>query len=279
MSILLHVALIGAIAFQFNIGKRDFLSHGDDDGEPASRSSATDLLITRVYFAQDEVRSSEVMKAAAPQDLDLGDVARDGVTVATDAMTSFDTPVLSTALPQAGDSNEGSGNAGNPAAEVDSYLGQIKSRVERTWDRPVVLLNERFECQVTITQDRQGGVREIVMGRCNGDAAWQQSLVRAIRLAAPLPAAPSAETFAKNLSLRFAAEPMSLETLVSILPLADDASQRIATSAAGEGTTTRPAILPMRVDPEREIRRASAQSTQRIVRSAGNAPERVTGRR
>jgi hypothetical protein len=95
------------------------------------------------------------------------------------------------------------------------YTGQIQARIDRVWRRPRTPVNEgtvsaaaadagdSFQCEVQIVQDDRGNVREILLPRCNGSAAWQRSLVLAIRQASPLPAPPSASVFSQSITLNF----------------------------------------------------------------------------
>jgi TonB C terminal len=95
------------------------------------------------------------------------------------------------------------------------YTGQIQARIDRVWRRPRTPVNEgtastaaadagdSFQCEVQIVQDDRGNVQEILLPRCNGSAAWQRSLVLAIRQASPLPAPPSASVFSQSITLNF----------------------------------------------------------------------------
>ena len=95
------------------------------------------------------------------------------------------------------------------------YTGQIQARIDRVWRRPRTPVNEvtaattaadawdSFQCEIQIVQDDRGHVQEILLLRCNGSAAWQRSLVSAIRQASPLPAPPSASVFSQSIVLNF----------------------------------------------------------------------------
>jgi hypothetical protein len=95
------------------------------------------------------------------------------------------------------------------------YTGQIQARIDRVWRRPRTPVNEgtastaaadaedSFQCEVQIVQDDRGNVQEILLPRCNGSAAWQRSLILAIRQASPLPAPPSASVFSQSITLNF----------------------------------------------------------------------------
>jgi TonB-like protein len=88
------------------------------------------------------------------------------------------------------------------------YQGQITARIERMWLRPrTPIPGGSFACRVQVVQDDRGNVREVTPELCTGDAHWQQSLVRAIRSASPLPAPPDPAVFTSTLTLAFTAEP------------------------------------------------------------------------
>jgi hypothetical protein len=104
----------------------------------------------------------------------------------------------------------------NKAHLAGIYSGQIRARIERIWRRPRTPVNEEsgiadnlshaddaFHCQVTIIQDSIGRVQETELVNCNGSIAWQQSLVRAINQASPLPAPPDPTVFAGAVTLNF----------------------------------------------------------------------------
>ena len=122
------------------------------------------------------------------------------------------------------------GNAVLRAALFGRYTGQIDARIERAWRRPRspvngeevssnglwftaarkrAIVDEPFQCQVRILQDRQGNVQEIQLLRCNGSMAWRQSLVAAILTASPLPAPPSPTVFSDALTLTFVGHPFT----------------------------------------------------------------------
>lgn len=92
------------------------------------------------------------------------------------------------------------------AALFGRYVGQIQARVERAWIRPRAPIGaDSFDCRVQVLQNLRGEVQEVTLQRCNGSAQWQQSLVRAIERASPLPAPPDAAVFSNSLLMSFAA--------------------------------------------------------------------------
>jgi outer membrane biosynthesis protein TonB len=88
------------------------------------------------------------------------------------------------------------------------YVGQISARIERAWIKPRAPIAEgQFACRARILQNTDGGVQEIELEGCNGDPAWQLSLVHAIQSASPLPAPPDPSVFARTLRIPFKADP------------------------------------------------------------------------
>ena len=91
------------------------------------------------------------------------------------------------------------------------YVGQIDARIQRAWIKPrtPIAASGLFACRVRIVQDRRGGVEEIELVSCNGDASWQMSLVHAIQSASPLPAPPDPRVFSTHLTLEFMSQPFA----------------------------------------------------------------------
>jgi hypothetical protein len=90
------------------------------------------------------------------------------------------------------------------------YLGQIDARIERAWLRPRNPIGARlFSCTARIEQDEAGNIQGITLVRCNGDVKWQQSLVRGIQAASPLPSPPDPKVFKRHITLSFRGEAYS----------------------------------------------------------------------
>lgn len=118
--------------------------------------------------------------------------------------------------PSAEDSADATQTVGDPAVQsmlFGRYTGQISARINRSWRRPRSAVSidseatDTFRCQVRITQDTGGNVKEIELISCGDTAvAWQQSLVDAIQRASPLPAPPNPTVFTQALTLIFEAD-------------------------------------------------------------------------
>jgi hypothetical protein len=88
------------------------------------------------------------------------------------------------------------------------YVGQISARIDRAWIKPrAPIAGGKFACRARILQSSDGGVKEIELESCDGDPAWQMSLVRAIQNASPLPAPPDPSVFSRSLQIEFEAAP------------------------------------------------------------------------
>jgi hypothetical protein len=86
------------------------------------------------------------------------------------------------------------------------YESQVRARIERAWELPDEAVPEpEFSCLVQIHQQRDGRVKEVdlVLSKCEGSPAWQQSLVNAVQTASPLPAPPHPGVFVDSFSLVF----------------------------------------------------------------------------
>lgn len=105
---------------------------------------------------------------------------------------------------------EAAGDDAGRALLFGRYLGQISARISRAWMRPRTSFpSDAFECRVRITQDRRGGVQEVMLETCTADSRWQLSLVHAIESASPLPAPPDPTLFASTVTLDFDSVPYS----------------------------------------------------------------------
>jgi hypothetical protein len=144
----------------------------------------------------------------------------------------------------ADDSAEATQSVGDPAVQsilFGRYTGQINARINRSWRRPRSAVttdgggSDTFRCQARITQDSHGNVKEIELMSCNGNGAWQQSLVDAIQRASPLPAPPSPTVFTRALTLMFEAH-----TYMSDSPEGDYEPQTHRRASESSSTTAAP---------------------------------------
>ena len=132
------------------------------------------------------------------------------------------------------------------------YVGQIRARVDRAWQRPRTAIGASlFQCLVQVDQDSQGRVQDVTLVRCNGDDRWRLSLVRAIEAASPLPAPPNPAVFAPHVLLEFSA---------------------MAYSSGAQAALYEPPGLPaIRAKPGNSD--AQSQNAFRALRDAARAPD------
>jgi len=199
-SLLLHAALITALAWGGGGHAHPFSPHQPNLGTGESREYAMELISiqeqpesTEQALLDPDPNTSPALTAVK---LDLSFVAANLAPLLDDTSTA---------------SGQSAGDSAT-AALVGRYLGQIDARIERAWVRPRDPIKEGvFSCRARIEQDATGVVREITLERCNGNSRWQLSLVHAIQLASPLPAPPDAQVFRRLLRLNFQAQPYSAD--------------------------------------------------------------------
>jgi colicin import membrane protein len=85
---------------------------------------------------------------------------------------------------------------------LNQYVALIEQRIVRNWIRPPSA-RAGLECEVRVTQTPGGTVLSVQMGKCNGDAAVQQSIETAVMRSSPLPPPPDPRLFERTLVLIF----------------------------------------------------------------------------
>jgi hypothetical protein len=206
-TVLLHGAIVGSLSAG---GHAPMPRLPDREGARISDGAASDSSdrLTLLSVAPIESRSE------SPADLVAALPAAAALT--TPIQADPPAPVDSAVLPlddERAETRAANGEGSEPARLLGIYTGQIRARIERIWRRPrspveeaaagAVPADESFQCQVQITQDEEGTVREVMLPHCNGSEAWQRSLVSAIRQASPLPAPPRPSAFRRSLLLDF----------------------------------------------------------------------------
>lgn len=182
---------------------------------------------TAILSSEGSFMTLVIVRAPGPTDMAMAmDVASRGMALANpiiqivspDPTPAYDVPDLT----QLDESGEASVTAGDPARQsilFGRYTGQINARIQRAWRKPRSSIDETsesdatrtaaietFQCQAKIVQAEGGNIKEIELMQCNGSAAWQLSLVRAIQEASPLPAPPDPSVFTSELMLGFEAK-------------------------------------------------------------------------
>jgi len=222
VTVALHTVLIQTLVFGNQVSKvrppevqgpgAAFIKSGSESTEPLVLIQLSAIDVRNKALAEDLASMGSALKdqmvaILSPDALPHIDIAKDEIGDSSDPVASVD--------------------QGDPAARAalfGRYTGQIDARIERAWKRPRSPINpidesqqdknapsvhegtneaNTFRCQVRILQDHRGAVQEVQVIDCNGSVEWQQSLVRAILSASPLPAPPSATVFSHALDMRF----------------------------------------------------------------------------
>src|SRR5262249_4001815 len=88
------------------------------------------------------------------------------------------------------------------SGKLDEYAMMITDKIERNWNKPLSA-QPGLECEVHVEQILTGEVVNVQLGRCNGDAAVKESIVRAVQKASPLPPPPAPLQVERNLNVLF----------------------------------------------------------------------------
>jgi len=83
-----------------------------------------------------------------------------------------------------------------------AYAFRIRQRVMSRWSQPATA-TLGIECIVNIKQLPGGVVVDVSIGRCNGDAAVQRSIVAAVNNASPLPPPADPSVFERDIQIEF----------------------------------------------------------------------------
>ena len=103
------------------------------------------------------------------------------------------------------------------------YMGEVTSRIERSWTLPSTPLETGFHCRVQIRRDEVGMVKEVTLQHCDAEPEIRMSVVQAIQKASPLPLLPGVSAFSEALTLDFQAAPGPIrERRTSVQPASDD---------------------------------------------------------
>jgi colicin import membrane protein len=88
------------------------------------------------------------------------------------------------------------------AGLLDQYLALIEDAIKDRWNRPLSA-RPGVDCVVQVVQTLTGDVVSARVAECNGDDAVRRSIEQAVRDASPLPRAPVATLFQRNINVRF----------------------------------------------------------------------------
>jgi hypothetical protein len=142
--------------------------------------------------------TNSALRSPAPPSVTLQGIA---VTAAVSTL-----PFERSPLAASGAQSDQSDDEPGLGAMYGRYVGQIRARIDRAWQRPRTAIGAPiFQCEVQVDQDSRGRVNEVTLLDCNGDTRWQLSLVHAIEAASPFPAPPNPAVFAHRVDLAFRA--------------------------------------------------------------------------
>ena len=87
-------------------------------------------------------------------------------------------------------------------AGLASWTQEIEGRIQDAWIRPSSA-KRGIDCILDVTQEQDGTVTNVTIGRCNGDGAVKESIEAAVYRASPLPAPPDPDLFQRQLIIEF----------------------------------------------------------------------------
>ncbi len=206
-SLLLHALLLTPIL----VGTEHGSPRPDRKGAAsAGRDSGRDSTMTLVFIDESDPISGRNKRALDPASLVL---APRLMKVATPDLTRLSKSIRPRADAEDAErprATAGDGDEASRALMFGRYVGQITARIERAWLRPRTALDAgSFNCRVEVLQDEAGRVQDIALGDCNSDARWQESVIRAIQSASPLPAPPEPTVFTRVLTLELDSKPFA----------------------------------------------------------------------
>jgi hypothetical protein len=206
ISFLVHALLIGSLAL--GSGHRPVRSPLKEGFRAVERNADGTELVSVLFFVKDQaVTSPDKQNDSAyhtDQQKNAEELKSSSMIAAAEAGR---TPLDEDAAVDAKEHPQDTfGDAAATAMLFGRYMGQIKARIERAWERPTTAARSNFNCTAQVRQSKHGEVQEITLQRCDVDGQWQASLFRAIQNASPLSAPPSENVFTDIVTLSFSAQ-------------------------------------------------------------------------
>ena len=84
----------------------------------------------------------------------------------------------------------------------DAYSNAISQKISHNWLKPQGISDD-LKCEARVTQTPDGNVTSAKITRSSGNAVFDESVIKAIYKAAPLPQPPSPEVFDRDLEIGF----------------------------------------------------------------------------
>lgn len=115
----------------------------------------------------------------------------------------------------------GGGSEGSPAGSVDGsgrvasallgmYGSRVKEAINRQWAVPDVVKPQGLETKLIVIVSKDGRILDLRIEKASGNSLFDESAIRAVRKASPLPALPEVITFSQvEIAIRFRPEGLS----------------------------------------------------------------------
>lgn len=136
--------------------------------------------------------------APKEQEADFGDVMAD-----VQNLIRSDGQRRSTAASQEGQTGVGQGGGQSGAMAIQIYAGQVQRAIERHWSIPTELIRSKAEVEIGIRLAGDGRVQDSWVESASGHRIIDESALRAVRAASPLPSPPSTRNGTFTFYLRF----------------------------------------------------------------------------
>lgn len=105
-------------------------------------------------------------------------------------------------------STDGSGRVAS--ALLGMYGSRVKEAINREWAVPDMVKPQGLEARLVVVVNREGKLLDLRIEKRSGNSLFDESAIRAVRKASPLPALPEVITFPKvEIDIRFRPEGLS----------------------------------------------------------------------
>ncbi len=207
-SLLLAMAVWGGDRFRIHLKQPDAIGAGANSGKPEGEPGERRILVMLTPEFAESTPSFEPPSQLSEPVIEPPSVVE---------ITGLDTkplPPMQVDIPSE-NAEEQDAQLMARARFAGIYESQVRARIERAWSLPQdPAPDPGFSCLAQIHQQKDGRVLEVdlVLSKCNGSPAWQQSLVTAIFRASPLPAPPHPSVFVDRFSLVLSSSPVKIQS-------------------------------------------------------------------
>jgi len=96
------------------------------------------------------------------------------------------------------------------SALLGMYGSRVKEAINREWAVPDMVKPQGLEARLVVVVNREGKLLDLRIEKRSGNSLFDESAIRAVRKASPLPALPEVITFPKvEIDIRFRPEGLS----------------------------------------------------------------------